>query len=128
MHKVIELDFGGEISLTCPGNLIGENANLEELAIFLNKVNWGTESLEGVSIKDITTPQEIVGISGGMGGGVCIPDGLWLNDSHIRRATDRGVSKHLQEILRLADYQGKKIILRVEEDFEEYTYPELTLV
>lgn len=79
---ILEGDWGGQIYLTCPLNLIGcDEETLKKLLDYLDGIAWACNEGEGRGIYyEVKSPGE--GGSGGMGGGVVLPE-LWVHDEFI---------------------------------------------
>lgn len=80
---VLEGDWGGQIYLTIPWRLVGQDALVGALLHWLDWLAWECNEGDGAraSLYDPAEhgedPEE--GIAGGMGGGA-LDDGLWLHD------------------------------------------------
>lgn len=92
---VFEGDWGGQIYLTVPWRLIGQNARLFELLRFLDQLAWECNDGEGRSLylyspKQLRqrfqeqgwNPREVPLkiVSGGMGGGRLLSNRFWLHE------------------------------------------------
>ena len=80
---VFEGDWGGQIYLTVPSHLVGEEAHVSELLMKLDAFAWDCNEGDGCSTYEYDpasfggTAED--GVSGGMGGGE-LRDGLWLHE------------------------------------------------
>lgn len=76
---IMEGDWGGQIYLTCPMNLVKcDEETLKKLLNYLDNIAWDCNEGEGKGIYyEVKQPME--GVSGGMGGGVVLNE-LWLHD------------------------------------------------
>jgi hypothetical protein len=79
---IMEGDWGGQIYLTCPLNLVScDEEVLKKLLDYLDGIVWACNEGEGKGIYyEVKCPGE--GVSGGMGGGVVLPE-LWVHDEFL---------------------------------------------
>lgn len=75
---VLEGDYGGQIYLTVPKSLVGENADTKTLLAELDAKAWDCNEGEGASVY-LHTATKNNGVSGGMGGGE-LTSYLWLHE------------------------------------------------
>lgn len=94
---VLEGDWGGQIYLTVPWHLVGENAKIGNLLTRLDKLCWPYNKGDGASaylIDGVT-----VGVCGGMGGGGLNEDGLWLHPALLGESEFVGEHAALQQVV-----------------------------
>lgn len=76
---IMEGDYGGQIYLVCPVNIIAcSEITLNKLLFEIDSLNWDDE--DGAAL--YYEKQDISQISGGMGGGIALND-LWVHERII---------------------------------------------
>ncbi len=92
---VFEGDWGGQIFLTVPWNLVGPKSRIYDLLVRLDKLAWSSNKGGGRLVYLVTGNEENV-VTGGMGGGK-LEEGLWLHEMfHGARCSDQ---QYLQDML-----------------------------
>ena len=81
-YLVLEGDWGGQIYLTIPWELVGPNAKVSELLRKMDEASWGCNNGDGASFS--ICPFDSDGVFGGMGGGQ-MTDSLWLHSDFVNR-------------------------------------------
>lgn len=95
-HLVMEGDWGGQIYLTVPVQLvITPEESVSRLLQELDKIAWACNEGSGMGMYCVPSRQKD-GVDGGMGGGKLFPDAVWLH-GHFQH--ERGFQK--AEVLKL---------------------------
>ena len=82
---VLSGDWGGQIYLTVPIHLIGQNENIVELLAWLDELSWDCNEGEGseaiIITGEIDPELECLPVVGGMGGGMALEHQIWIHDT-----------------------------------------------
>jgi hypothetical protein len=81
---VLRGDWGGQIYLTVPAKLLGDNAQPLELLQKLDEAAWDCNEGEGASMSLQPHKNLRLGVFGGMGGGQLLADGVWLHEKFVK--------------------------------------------
>ena len=89
-YLVMEGDWGGQIYLVCPVNLVNcDEKELDQLLSELDEIAWECNGGEGAGIYyERRKPGE--GIAGGMGGGVATED-LWIHPEFVSKGLENRI-------------------------------------
>ncbi len=95
-HLVLEGDWGGQIYLTVPWTLVGEDPQIAELHQILDEIAWACNGGEGMHMYFVDSREEDV--AGGMGGGL-LCETVWM---HPKFAGNAVVEAEVRALLKLA--------------------------
>lgn len=103
---IAEGDWGGQIYFTIPKNLIHKDAQVIELTVFVDKHEWNCNEGSGFNVYEMNPRSDFLeygkeipdypwnSVSGGMGGGELIEDGVWIHPD-ISKSLVEKIKSHL---------------------------------